>query len=224
MIEDQTYSNWRLIDYRPAISELLPEVLTPYLTRGQTALDIGCNAGSVAFFLSKRGVRVLGIDLNADAIQKARDRAVRECFIESPQFEVADILKSKGFGEFDVVLLIRTLTCFPITSELEGILNVAYAHLKDSGVIYIHDFMTTPESERYRVGYLEGKRLGWRSGNFPVRTPSGSLLFVAHHHSEEELKQITVPYETLHLTYHMSLSMNGNACRMFEFTGRKLCR
>lgn len=221
MIEAETYSGWRLIDYRPAISELLPEALFPYVTRGQTALEIGCNAGNVAFFLAKRGVCVLGIDLNPGAIQKARDRALDECFSEFPLFEVSDILKYEGLGVFDVVLIIRTLTCFPKFADWESVLRVAFSHLKGSGLIYIHDFMTSPENERYRAGYLEGKSLGWRTGNFPVRTPSGGILFIAHHHSEEELKQITAPYETLHLTYHKSLSMNGSACKMFEFIGRK---
>ena len=221
MIDAETYSAWRHIDYRPAISELLPAALTKYVTGGQSVLDIGCNAGNAAFFLAKLGVRVIGIDLNPEAIQKARDRALSECVSESPHFEVVDILQSKRLEVFDAVLLIRTLTCFHVFSNWESILNIANAHLKGSGLIYIHDFMTSPENERYRTGYQEGKALGWRTGNFPVRTPSGSLLFVAHHHSEEELKEITTPYESLHLTYHKSLSMNGNECRMFEFIGRK---
>ena len=47
------------------------------------------------------------------------------------------------------------------------------------------------------------------------------MLFIAHHHSREELDEIMSPYEKVFLNIHDSLSLNGNACRMFEFLGER---
>jgi hypothetical protein len=94
--------------------------------------------------------------------------------------------------------------------------------LNQSGLIYIHDFLMSPELSNYGQRYSEGSARGWRPGNFLVKAPSGSELFVAHHHSDEEVQEITIPYDTLHFQIHHSLSMNGNECKMFQFIGRKV--
>lgn len=63
--------------------------------------------------------------------------------------------------------------------------------------------------------------MGWRLGNFAVRDGGGKLLFVAHHHSEDERSEITQPYERLPLRFHDGVSMHGHAVQMFAFIGRK---
>ena len=47
------------------------------------------------------------------------------------------------------------------------------------------------------------------------------MLFVAHHHSIEEITLIANRYEKMLLNFHDSISLNGNACRMFEFLGKR---
>jgi hypothetical protein len=47
------------------------------------------------------------------------------------------------------------------------------------------------------------------------------MLFIAHHHSMEEIAEIASPYKKLFLNFHDSVSLNGNACRMFEFLGKR---
>jgi hypothetical protein len=89
------------------------------------------------------------------------------------------------------------------------------------GLLYIHDFLRDDAIAHYRQRYREAESHGWRSGNFAVNDAQGKLLFVVHHHSQEELKHIAEPYAQLGLTNHLSRSMNGNECRMFRFLGRK---
>jgi hypothetical protein len=36
----------------------------------------------------------------------------------------------------------------------------------------------------------------------------------------EEITEITYPYQKVFLNFHDSVSLNGNACRMFEFLGK----
>ena len=93
--------------------------------------------------------------------------------------------------------------------------------LKSPGYIYIHDFLTSPDIEAYRSRYEAGASLGWRAGNFQVNDARGNRLFVAHHHLPEEVDSIRAGFETLSYHSHESLSLNGNACRMFEFLGQR---
>jgi hypothetical protein len=43
-----------------------------------------------------------------------------------------------------------------------------------------------------------GDSLGWRRENFAVHEQDGELLFVAHHHSMDEVELIAGPYKQLH--------------------------
>ena len=109
----------------------------------------------------------------------------------------------------------------PDHSDSQALLDRAHVHVKPGGLIYIHDFLSVPEIDNYRVRYEAGARMGWRPGNFAVDDQQGQLLFVAHHHSEEEVAAIARSYEQVLLEIHDLVSMNGNACRMFKFLGRR---
>lgn len=214
-------SDWRLIDYHPAIPVLPLDHLVPFLSNIKTAVDLGCNTGSVSLLLAEHGIDVLGLDINGSAIQAAQERAENNRLSHIARFQTMDILESADLGVFDLVLLIRTLTCFPEPFNWKRVLDCAQRHVKPCGIVYIHDFVLSPEIGGYEVRYREGLRRGWRAGNFPVSDASGKLLFVAHHHSDDELQEIAAPYEELYFGVHLSLSMNGNECKMFELIGRK---
>lgn len=218
-VSEQT--DWSRIDYRPAIPDLIPDPVLQHVPHDSTVLDIGCNTGGNAIFLAGHGFRVLGIDINAAGIEAARMRARELSVPGSVRFRVADILEEPVTGQFDVVLLIRVLTCFADLSEWEAVLRRASQLLKSLGYIYIHDFLTSPDNEAYRKRYEAGASLGWRAGNFQVNDARGNRLFVAHHHSPEEVDSIRAGFQTLSYRSHESLSMNGNACRMFEFLGQR---
>jgi SAM-dependent methyltransferase len=213
--------DWSRIDYQPAIADLPPLPLLEHVPHGSTVLDIGCNTGSTSLFLAEHGYRVLGIDLNCAAIEAARIRAQESTATESLEFRVADVLEEPFSDSFDVVMLIRVLTCFAETSEWNDLLKRTTQLLKPRGCIYVHDFLVSPDIEAYRARYEAGAKLGWRAGNFQVNDSGGNRLFIAHHHSESEVASIMEGYETVSYRLHESLSLNGNRCRMFEILGRK---
>ncbi|MFN3650357.1 MAG: class I SAM-dependent methyltransferase [Armatimonadota bacterium] len=215
------YDDWREIEYRPAVAELPPYSLLPYLTGTERLLDIGCNVGSTSLFLARYVHEVIGIDINLQAVGIARQRAVRQAYGGSVDFFAGDILSAPMFGTFDVVVMIRVLTCFPDVSTWRRVLRRAHDLLIPGGILYIHDFARSDESVNYRRRYQEGEARGWRQGNFAVTDSSGRLLFVAHHHSDDEIEEIQAGYTALNLEFHGAVSMNGNACRMFRFIGRR---
>jgi len=215
------YTDWQSIDYHPAIAELEPRTLLQYLSMGQSVLDVGCNSGGSALFLARKGLRVTGIDLNPKAIDIARDRAERAGFGYAAQFIVGDVIRWDYSGLFDVVTMIRLLTCFPAEEGWRALLSRANSLIKPGGRIYINDFVMAQDNRQYRDRYDAAARLGWREGKFAVNDAEGNLRFIAHHHTEQEMGEIFQPYEKLQLTFQESTSMNGNQCSMFEFIGQK---
>jgi 2-polyprenyl-3-methyl-5-hydroxy-6-metoxy-1,4-benzoquinol methylase len=217
------YKVWEAIDYKPAITDLLPNRLLSFLRPASVILDVGCNTGGVALFLAERGHTCKGIDINEAAIATARDCANRQRLSASTSFQTADFREFVSPCRFDAVLMTRFLTCVPQAEHWRAILDKAFALLRADGLIYVHDFLWVPNNPAYGPRYADGAARGWREGNFEVRRSDGSLQFIAHHHTKADLDTITMAYNVLCLEEHDSLSMNGNPCRMFEFIGRKRC-
>lgn len=213
--------DWTRIVYQPAIADLPPVPVLQHVPRGGSVLDIGCNKGSNALYLAQHGFRVLGIDIHCAAIEAARIRAREIGASGSVEFRVADVLEEPFTDQFDVVMLIRVLTCFAEASEWNALLRRTTQLLKPRGYLYVHDFLAAPDIEAYRMRYEAGATLGWRTGNFEVKDSKGNHMFIAHHHSDVEVASIMAGYESLRYRSHESLSMNGNRCRMFEVLGRK---
>ena len=213
------YDCWRGIDYRPALLEISADTLAPYLRVGQKALEIGCHRGRTTMWLANHGLDVLGIDINLDAILQARTSA--EITNPRAHFMQGDFLDQTNLGTFDLVVMVRALTCFSSFADWRAVLSHAFECVVAGGLIYIHDFVYSPENKVYRERYKEGERRGWRTGNFSVPGREGGTLFIAHHHSMEELNEIMNPYEKIFLNLHDSVSMNGHPCRMFEFLGKR---
>lgn len=213
--------DWARIRYRPAIAELLPLPVLECVRPGGTVLDVGTNQGKNALFLAEHGFKVFGIDVNSAAIHEAQVRAHEANLTGLASFQVVDVLEQPVMDSFDAVLLIRVLTCISDSSDWKAVLAWARAHLKPQGCLYVHDFLYSPKNEAYRARYEAGARCGWRAGNFQVDDAEGRFLFIAHHHSPEEVALITAEYESLYFNSHESLSMHGNNCQMFEFLGRK---
>lgn len=214
------YSRWRFIDYRPAIQSVNIDELLRYAMPGMKVLEIGCGSGTTALELARRGLRVEGIDINERAIAVA-SQAVRQEGLQSvAHFRVADVLSEPCGNQFDIVLAIRVFTCFPDAEHWNELLKRIDMFVRPGGILYINDFAYAPENRVYQPRCRDGERRGWRKGNFPVHDEHGQLIFVAHHHPESEISQVTSRYEQLHLSFYRSLSMNGNPCSMFEFIGR----
>jgi cyclopropane fatty-acyl-phospholipid synthase-like methyltransferase len=151
--EASEYARWRSLDYRPTLPEVPVDNLAPYLHRGQRVLEIGCNRGRTTMWLGSRGLDVLAIDINAEASSQARDSAkisnVKAHFIEG------DFLDQTDLGKFDLVVMIRVLTCFAQLTNWRALLTRSLECVAGGGLIYIHDFVTSAENDSYRERYRE---------------------------------------------------------------------
>jgi len=217
----QSYAVWDRIDYEPALSEMLPKKLLPYLKKDQKVLEAGCNKGQVSVFLAQKGLDVFGVDINGQAIKEASDLAKGLGVEDRVRFQQSDFLTTNQSVSFGAVLMIRFLTCLPLLGDWRMALSKCHAALAPGGYVYIHDFVLDPGNIAYQARYAIGESKSWRKGNFPVSDQTGHPLFVAHHHTETELDEIAARFVPVYQNSHRSLSMHGNQCMMFEFIGRK---
>ncbi len=215
------YKTWSTLAFQPVREVILPHALLPYLREHSRILDAGCNQGATALFLAQLGHSVHGIDINTDALDTAIRRAHGLDLSTVLHFEVADLLDLDTDARFDVVIMVRFLTCLTDEEDWRKAISKAGAMLADGGLLYVNDFLCTPESEDYRSRYAYGAGLGWRSGNFAVNDADGTLRFVAHHHSADDLAELSAGYQTEMFQSYPSVSMHGNSVTVFELILRK---
>ena len=108
---------------------------------GNRVLDIGCGTGNVSLACAERGADVVGIDINAEMLEIARQKAKAaglEERIEFLEVGVAELENRTTAGEFDSA--VACLTFSELTpDEQTYTLSMARSRLKPGGTIVIAD-------------------------------------------------------------------------------------
>lgn len=213
MLNASGYREWGSIVYAPVIAAHCPEDFVATVRRSASVLDLGCHDGAAAMEIARMrpDVAVLGIDINASAIEAASRVAERER-VRNVSFEVRDVLRESPRQSFDAVLTIRVLTCLPDLSDWSALLGAIERLLSPGGRWYAVDYLFDSSNPAYAERYAAGERAGWRRGNFQVASPR----FTAHHHTEEEIELLARRFAVRRFLRFESRSMHGNPASMFE--------
>lgn len=99
-------------------------------------LDVGCGQGRDALFIARQGHRVVGVDLSSNGIADLLANADKENL--TIKGIVADISSYTPEGEFDVILIDRTLHMLPENARL-SVLDRLLDHVSDTGWLLIAD-------------------------------------------------------------------------------------
>lgn len=94
-------------DPRESVGNNNVVMLAESIAPGSLVLDLGCAEGRFGAELRDRDCRVIGVDIDAEAIRRASEtghyEAILRCDIEQPESPEYQTLRS--YGDFDVVLL-----------------------------------------------------------------------------------------------------------------------
>lgn len=152
---DNAYGNYELNIYRAVRTETygedlgqtswatgeesnqIPQLLE--LTAGSVVLEVGCGAGQYALRLAQRmGCQVVGLDINAHAMQTANDLARQSGLASRVRFEQCDASQKLGFAAatFDAAFANDVLCHVPGRA---GILGELFRVLKPGGRLLFSD-------------------------------------------------------------------------------------
>jgi SAM-dependent methyltransferase len=102
-------------------------------------LDVACGSGGPDVYLARTtGARVVGIDINAHAIETANERARREGLASVARFEQADARRPLPFedGTFDAVVCVDAINHL---ADRRAVLREWYRVLKPGGNLLFTD-------------------------------------------------------------------------------------
>lgn len=172
------------------VEKLVPESLPSFearLSNGGRVLDVGCGTGYLSCRLCERypGLDVVGVDLDTDAIARARERANVADVDERTSFRVEDASSTvtEVADTFDAAVLFMSLhEIAPLSREamFEGLGDA----LVDDGVVAVFDEVY-PErpSEFDRMPFANGVETQWSElvwGNIvPTAAEQRDLLATA---------------------------------------------
>jgi SAM-dependent methyltransferase len=112
-------------------TEQLLAVLKREGLRGSRLLDVGCGTGKSFLPMLPRGWQIVGCDVSAAMLDRAREKAG-----DAVRLEIADMRELPCFGEFDLVWTLGdTINYLLSVEELEAALRGMRSNLASSGLL-----------------------------------------------------------------------------------------
>jgi len=145
----------------------------------RSVLDAGCGTGRVARELARRGVDVVGVDIDADMLATARRK--------SPElaWHCADLASVQLGRTFDVILLAGNVMIFLASGSERGVIANLARHLVPGGLL-IAGFQLQPgrlTAERYAdMAAAAGLTLSerWSTWDRGAWDPRGDYVLSVH--------------------------------------------
>jgi len=186
------------------------------LKEGDTVLDLGCGAGRLSIELTKRGYKVVGIDISEIMLEEAKKRAIKEKvsieFLQGSIENIDKIIKVKK--KFNGAICINESGLGTLGGEGKDLkfLQTVNKMLKSNSKFILTDFNGIRRYKNYKgkFDYINGII------NFKVDIPEDDI------HINEELR-VYIPSE-IKMMYKLSDYKNVNVfgCEAGNFAKQKL--
>jgi len=136
---------------------LLISVINKHLKNSnQKILDIGCGAGTLSFYLAKRGHNVLGVDISSKAIKEC-SVSTKSLGLEHLNFKQLDFPNKYPNEKFDVVILTEVIEHLEDDKKTLMVINKL---LKPNGLIILSTPSNTAPLHRLGVTKKFDKDVG----------------------------------------------------------------
>ena len=132
------------------------------LTGSETVLDAYCGAGTISLALAGQAKRVIGVELNAKAIEDAKENAKRNGLADKTEFIAGDA-PEEALRLFDKGLRPDVIVVDPPRKGVEARLLSAMVRCRPERMVYVscnpstlaRDLKILTESGEYRVDYVQ---------------------------------------------------------------------
>lgn len=138
---------------------------------GSKVLDMGCGVGRHAITFARAGCEVVGVDISAYAIEKARE----VCRLKNLKVEFihSDFRKISYKNEFDMVVFFDNTFGILCEEENRWLLRSATRALRIDGLLVIDTF--NRESIVEKVAYYKGIGRRWEEGDGKISSSISSF-------------------------------------------------
>jgi 2-polyprenyl-3-methyl-5-hydroxy-6-metoxy-1,4-benzoquinol methylase len=140
---EEYYARWRLLDEAGQSPHGEADFIESFQPR--TVLDAGCGMGRVAIELARRGLDVVGVDLDDDLLAFARRTE------PSIEWINADLASMQLGRRFDVVAMAGNVMVFCRPQDRGDIIGSAVAHLVPGGLL-VNGFELEHRSDALTIG------------------------------------------------------------------------
>jgi 2-polyprenyl-3-methyl-5-hydroxy-6-metoxy-1,4-benzoquinol methylase len=151
-----TNTQSKIINKNNFTYEIILGILRKYIKGRTKILDIGCGAGTISFYLAKKGNEVMGIDISEKAIDACM-KSTKKLNLNNINFKKMNFPYEIPNEKYDIVLCIETIEHLKDDSLA---LKRVFSLLKPNGVL----ILSTPSSNAplFRMGYANqfDKRVG----------------------------------------------------------------
>ncbi len=157
-------------------------------------LDVGCGPGKLSEYLYQKDFNVVGIDINAQALERNRKRNSHITYIE------ADVTQQLPFEDasFDCAVMAYVLVSVISTENEKQLASELTRILKPHGVLWIAEATHSKEyEERYKLGKdtlgIDNVALSFSKNPATER----KIERVIRHYSQQELDVLFAPLQTV---------------------------
>lgn len=92
-------------------SQFVHDAIKKYHPTANTIIDIGCGSGDHNYYLEQKGYETLGVDLNTNMVEFAKD------LFPDQAFEIGDMQTYRSEKKFDVLMCLCTTFCHNISND-----------------------------------------------------------------------------------------------------------
>jgi SAM-dependent methyltransferase len=177
-------------EFAAAAVEAVVDFLVPLAGSG-AALELGIGTGRIALPLSKRGVRVHGIDLSTAMVARLQEKPGAE----DVGVTIGDFATTTVEGSFSLVYLVfNTISNLTTQDEQVACFQNAAAHLDPGGCFVVEDGVPSlqrlPPGETFRPFDVSPTHLGFDEYDI------ASQGLVSHHYSivDGKLDVVSIPF------------------------------
>jgi SAM-dependent methyltransferase len=167
---------------------------------GKKVLDLGCGVGEVSLRLAKRGFSVVGVDINEEALERARKLSPHGVFHKR------DVAAAEGLhleeAPFDVVVCQLVISIVGGPDERRSLVRNAWEALSPGGRLYLSASGVSDDiNPGYARLYEEDYPVTGERHTYCSRDASGRVLYETHHFTAEELRSLleTAGFEELEI-------------------------